>query len=71
MKPEPYDDHLISIEEAQTDLFFHFAVGPTRGFRFLGVQTIPPQPTLPVVEDYRIEAARVSAEAIAKEEGWL
>lgn len=66
-----YDDHLISIEDAQSGTTFHFAVGKKKGFRYIGIQTDPPQSPLPDPHPTWLAAAETTARDFAETQGWL
>lgn len=65
------DDHLTSIQDAQSGALFHFAVGKMKGFRYLGIQTDPPQAPPPAPHPTWIAAAEATARDFANEQGWL
>jgi hypothetical protein len=71
MKAGRFDDNVISVEDSQTGYTFHFAVGKTKGFRYLGVQTDPPQSTPPAISSTALAAADTVARNFAKANGWL
>lgn len=71
MKAGTSDDKIISVDDSQTGYIFHFAVGTTKDFRYLGVQTDPSQSSPPAVSSTSLAAADTAARIFAKANGWL
>ena len=65
------DEHLISVQDADTGVLWHFGVGQRTGFRFIGAEPPKAGELAPDEKSARFVPAEATAMDFARRNGWL